>query len=91
MSPVVHNATPACLFSGDDLARMKRKFDMTCEELGVYPEDAGARSSLGRALVAAIARCDVALPDEEPVTGATEIVCFEGEELVVVITDRPGH
>ncbi len=91
MSPVVHTAAPACLFTGDDVARMKRKFDKTCEELGVFAEDDGARRSLGRALVAAIARGDVDLPEPETPVGATEIVCFEGEELVVVITDRPGH
>lgn len=91
MSPVAHHPAAACLFTGEDLARMKRKFDRTCEELGVFAEDEGARSSLGRALVAAIARGDVDLPEPEIEAGATEIVCFEGEELVVVITDRPGH
>lgn len=84
MSNVHHLHPPTCVFTGRDLALIKRKFDRTCEELGVFPEDVGARSSLGRALVAAVARGEVRLSDgPAEIPGETEIISFEGEEMVV--------
>jgi hypothetical protein len=91
MTDVHHSTRRGCVLTAQDLTVIKRKFDRTCEELGVYAEDDQARQSLGRALLAAVARGDVDLPEPEPSTCATEIVSFEGEELVVLITDRPGH
>jgi hypothetical protein len=83
---------PACVLTAQDIALVKRRFDRTCEELGVFPEDDAARRSLGRALVAAVARGDIELAREsEGRPAAVETLRFEGEELVVAITDRLSH
>jgi chaperonin cofactor prefoldin len=83
---------PACVLTAQEIALMRRRFDRTCEELGVFPEDDAARRSLGRALVAAVARGDVELGrDDEARPAAVETLRFEGEELVVTITDRLAH
>jgi hypothetical protein len=83
---------PACVLTTQDIALMKRRFDRTCEELGVFPEDDKARRQLGRALVAAVARGDIELArDGEGRPAAVETLRFEGEELVLAITDRPAH
>lgn len=82
-----------CLFTPRDIAAIKRKLDRTCEELGVFAEDTAARQSLGRALVAAVARGDVALdlPAEAQADGETETLRFEGEEITVPVPGRRGR
>ncbi|MGQ3353824.1 MAG: hypothetical protein ACT6XY_15770 [Phreatobacter sp.] len=92
MADVHHTQSRSCVLTARDLTLIKRKFDRTCEELGVFAEDETARRSLGRALVEAVARGEVqlAVPDDLSHVG-TETLFFEGEELVVTITDRPGH
>ncbi|KAF0135676.1 MAG: hypothetical protein FD152_1252 [Xanthobacteraceae bacterium] len=93
MSNLSQSNHPTCIVTPQELALIKRKFDCTCEELGVFPEDESARRSLGRALMAALARGDVDLEDAStPSSAATETLRFEGEELVVAIVDpRPRH
>ncbi|MFN6952936.1 MAG: hypothetical protein ACK4NE_10150 [Albidovulum sp.] len=92
MSNLQQPPMPACILTPQDLSLIKRKFDCTCEELGVFAEDEGARRSLGRALVAAVARGDVALDATLPASTAhTETLHFEGEDLVVAITDPLRH
>lgn len=92
MSNLQQPPMPACILTPQDLTLIKRKFDRTCEELGVFAEDERARRSLGRALVAAVARGDVELETGAPSAATpTETLCFEGEELVVAITDHPRH
>jgi hypothetical protein len=88
----IHHSIPTCVLTAHDVALMKRRFDRTCEELGVFPEDDEARRQLGRALVAAVARGEIKLADESigEIT-AVETLRFEGEELVVAIMDRPAH
>lgn len=78
------------VFTAQDVELIKRKFDRTCEELGVFAEDEEARRSLGRALVGAAVRGDIdwsGAPDE---IGPTEVerVHFEGEELTVRVPVR---
>ncbi len=92
MADLHHTPGRSCVLTARDLTLIKRKFDRTCEELGVFAEDETARRSLGRALVEAVARGEVELaaPEDVSPTG-TETLFFEGEELVVTITDRPGH
>lgn len=88
----IHSSIPTCVLTSHDVALMKRRFDRTCEELGVFPEDDEARRQLGRALVAAVARGDISLADESDGKAAeVETLRFEGEELVVTITSRPAH
>lgn len=92
MANVQQSPMPTCILTAHDLALIKRKFDRTCEELGVFAEDERARQSLGRALMAAMARGDVELEAGAPSAATpTETLCFEGEELVVAITEHPGH
>ncbi len=92
MSSLHPSPMPGCVLTAQDLALIKRKFDCTCEELGVFAEDERARRSLGRALLAAVARGDVELAaDAASSATPTETLCFEGEELVVAITDQPRH
>lgn len=92
MADLHHTPSRGCVLTARDLTMIKRKFDRTCEELGVFAEDEAARRSLGRALVAAVARGDVELAvAEESASNSTETLYFEGEELIVAITDRIGH
>ena len=92
MSNLQQPPMPACILTAQDLTLIKRKFDCTCEELGVFAEDEHARRSLGRALVAAVARGDVELEAGAASSATpTQTLCFEGEELVVAITDQPRH
>jgi hypothetical protein len=92
MADVHHMPSRGCVLTARDLTLIKRKFDRTCEELGVFAEDEAARRSLGRALVEAVARGEVelAVPEDAVPTG-TETLYFEGEELIVAITDSIGH
>ncbi len=91
MSSLSQTNHPTCLVTPQELALIKRKFDCTCEELGVFPEDESARRSLGRALMAAVARGDLDL-DAVSTGTATETLSFEGEELVVAVTSPlPRH
>ncbi len=91
MADLHHTPSRSCVLTARDLTLIKRKFDRTCEELGVFAEDETARRSLGRALVEAVARGEVELAVPEEASAGTETLFFEGEELVVTITDRPGH
>lgn len=92
MADVHHTTRRGCVLTARDLTLIKRKFDRTCEELGVFAEDEQARHSLGRALVAAVARGDVELlAAEAPDPAGTETLFFEGEELVVALTERADH
>lgn len=90
MSSLSQSNHPTCIVTPQELALIKRKFDCTCEELGVFPEDDNARRSLGRALMAAVARGDLDL-DDVPADTETETLRFEGEELVVAITAPHPH
>lgn len=88
----IHRSVPTCVLSAQDIALMKRRFDRTCEELGVFAEDDEARRKLGRALVAAVARGEIELAEDDAgeIT-AVETLHFEGEELVVAVRNRPAH
>jgi hypothetical protein len=88
----IHHSIPTCVLTAHDVALMKRRFDRTCEELGVFAEDDEARRKLGRALVAAVARGEITLTDaDDTPIAAVETLRFEGEELVVALVDRPAH
>jgi hypothetical protein len=88
----IHHSIPTCVLTAHDVALMKRRFDRTCEELGVFAEDDEARRKLGRALVAAVARGEITLTDADDTRiAAVETLRFEGEELVVALVDRPAH
>jgi len=88
----IHRSVPACVLSAQDIALMKRRFDRTCEELGVFVEDDEARRKLGRALVAAVARGEIELAEDDAGEITTvETLHFEGEELVVAVRNRPAH
>lgn len=91
MANVQQSPMPTCILTAHDLALIKRKFDRTCEELGVFAEDERARQSLGRALMAAMARGDVELEDAARSSSETETLRFEGEELVVAILEPRRH
>ncbi|WP_296577756.1 hypothetical protein [Phreatobacter sp.] len=92
MADIHHTTRRGCVLTARDLTMIKRKFDRTCEELGVYAEDDRARHALGRALLAAVARGETELlADEAPDAAGTETLFFEGEELVVALTERAGH
>jgi hypothetical protein len=92
MADIHHTTRRGCVLTARDLTVIKRKFDRTCEELGVYAEDDQARHALGRALLAAVARGDAELlADGASDEVGTETLFFEGEELVVPLAERPGH
>lgn len=92
MADIHHTTRRGCVLTARDLTVIKRKFDRTCEELGVYAEDDQARHALGRALLAAVARGETELlADEATDAAGTETLFFEGEELVVALTERAGH
>lgn len=77
----IHDPAPRCLYSPEDIKRMRIKFDQTCEELGLFCEDEAARAAVGRAVVKAFA----AGLTEAPAPTSTEVLRFEGEEEVVRI------
>lgn len=72
------------VYTAGDLERMKRKFDRTCEELGVFPEDEEARRSLGHAVVRTFEQGDIDLgPSGSRQAPTGERLRFEGEEVIV--------
>jgi hypothetical protein len=80
------------VFTAHDVELMKRKFDRTCEELGLFPEDEAARRSLGQALIRAVERGDIRLDDVEatpPADLPVEHLYFEGEEMAVPASTKP--
>lgn len=81
MREQTQDAAPRCLYSPEDIRRMRLKFDQTCEELGLFCEDKAARAAVGRAVVKAFA---AGLTEDPPPT-ATEVLRFEGEEEIVRI------
>ncbi|WP_163364482.1 hypothetical protein, partial [Escherichia coli] len=76
-----HEPAPRCLYSPEDIKRMRIKFDQTCEELGLFCEDVAARAAVGRAVVRAFATGLA----EAPAPPSSMVVRFEGEEEVVRI------
>ena len=76
------------VFSGREVEVIKRKFDRTCEELGIFAEDEEARRKLGHNLIQALARGDIDVIAEARAAGY-EVVRFEGEEMVVHRPRRP--
>ena len=79
------------VFTAHDVELIKRKFDRTCEELGLFPEDEDARRSLGHALIRAFESGAIKLEEvAEPAEGDApmEHLFFEGEEMLVPASPR---
>lgn len=85
--PTHHSPEAGGVFTGREVEVIKRKFDRTCEELGIFAEDEEARRKLGHNLIQAFARGDMDVAAEARAAGY-EVVRFEGEEMVV---HRPPH